>query len=30
LKCILWNTQAGRIISIAEYERGLGQELSRA
>ena len=30
LKCILWNTQAGRIISIAEYEQGLQQSFSLA
>jgi acyl-lipid omega-6 desaturase (Delta-12 desaturase) len=30
LKCILWNTQTGRIISIAEYEQSQQQGLSKA
>jgi acyl-lipid omega-6 desaturase (Delta-12 desaturase) len=30
LKCILWNTQAGRIISIAEYEQTQSQGFSKA
>jgi acyl-lipid omega-6 desaturase (Delta-12 desaturase) len=30
LKCILWHTQAGRIISIAEYERSMQQGLPNA
>jgi acyl-lipid omega-6 desaturase (Delta-12 desaturase) len=30
LKCILWNTQTGRIISINEYEQTLQPSLSKA